>query len=76
MNNKLVSHYRLADYEYSHNVDSSSRSAPRSQPHAYCDSVECSARKGVRVRNLGLVKKVKKDVDWCPHCGHALIWKA
>lgn len=75
MNNKLVSHYKLADYEYSYSLDSSRRFAPRPQPAAYCDSQPCSIRTGERRRNLGLKINCEKQVDWCPFCGHALIWK-
>lgn len=76
MNNKLVSHYRLADYEYGHDLDSRSAPMVRLAPRAYCDSEECHSRGGEAVRNLGLRKNVKNSVDWCFDCGHALIWKA
>lgn len=66
--------YKPADYEYTYDVDSTSRSAPKAQPQAYCDNTECVYRNRY-VRNLGVRKNVEKGVDWCPDCGYALYWK-
>lgn len=45
---------------------------------AVCTSDECRTDKKKVIKSLtgpGVVKEVKKTVNWCPDCGDALFWE-
>lgn len=46
-------------------------SAPQGSAEALCYSRECAGEGLVKHR---VIKEAKPREDWCPRCGHALVW--